>query len=76
MLAIIKYWPVALSALISFYFGYNVGHYFGVKSGVKIEAGNTAKKQNVTKDKRNEILNNRTSDTNAFLDGLLNDPNW
>ena len=42
MLAVIKYWPIALSALISLFIGYNVGHYFGVKTGAKIEAGNNA----------------------------------
>lgn len=35
----------------------------------------TLNKELVKMEKRNEIANNRP-DTDAFFDGLLNDPNW
>lgn len=62
MLTITKPLLIAASialTLISFLAGYAVGHYFGVKSGVKIEAGNNAIKDVKKQEKYREIRNNR-----------------
>lgn len=80
MLAVIKYWPVALSALISLFIGYNVGHYFGVKNGVKIEAANnavTAAKEAVKSQSIKEKHHNATrSLSDADVNSGLAAGNW
>lgn len=71
---IVKYWPIALSALISLFIGYNAGHYFGVKNGVKIEAGNNAKTALIEADQasKDKVKNETKYQNRTHADNINN----